>query len=252
MDSNKKSNILKLATLLCAAAACALRFTYYAFGTDGRGLLIPNHWSVFGLWGICIAFAAVLLVLGSSITARKVDAPQPASPLGAAGSALLGAALLIAGLSSFGDFLMTADLLIWALGLCAGFSMLIIAFCRFTGRKPYFLLHAFLCLYITLRTVAMYRQWSSDPQLQDYGFYLTAHAALMLTAYHHAAFDAGMGNHRALWLFSLSTAFLSGAALPRCQEPLLMAAVILWTFTNLTVLPVRKRRTRPQVQREAP
>ena len=101
---------------------------------------------------------------------------------------LLGAALLMTSLSSFGDFLMTADLLIWALGLCAGFSMLIVAFCRFAGKKPYFLLHATACLYITLRTVAMYRQWSSDPQLQDYGFYITAHAALMLSSYHHAAF----------------------------------------------------------------
>ena len=248
MDSNKKSNILKLATLLCAAAACALRFAYYAFGTDGRGLLIPNHWSLFGLWGVCIGFAAVLLVLGSSITARKVDAPQPASPLGAAGSALLGAALLIAGLSSFGDFLMTADLLIWALGLCAGFSMLIIAFCRFTGRKPYFLLHATACLYITLRTVSVYRQWSSDPQLQDYGFYIAAHAALMIASYHHAAFDAGLGNHRALWICSLSAVFLSCAALPRCESWLLMAAFALWAFTGLTVLPVRKRRIRPTAQ----
>ena len=251
MNPNKKSNILKFTTLICAASACALRASLYAFGTDGRGLLTENHWSVLGLWGVCIVFAAALLLLGMGITS-KGDGDRPADPVGAAGCFALGAALLVSSLRSFGDFSMVVDWLIWVLGLCAGGGLIAVGVCRFTGKKPYFLMHAFLCLYVALRTVAMYRQWSSDPQLQDYGFYLTAHAALMLTAYHHAAFDTGMGNHRSLWLSSLSTVFLSGAALPRCQEPLLMAAVILWAFTNLTVLPVRKRRTRPQVQREAP
>ena len=249
MNPDKNPHLLKLITLGAAASGCALRAAHYAFGTDGRSLLAENHWSVWGLWIITLAFAAALLLLGGSISSRGTDTNRP-SPAAAAGCFALGAALLISALGSFGDFPMTADFLIWALGLCAGGGMIAVGICRFTGKKPYFLMHALLCLYIALRTVAMYRQWSADPQLQDYGFYITAHATLMLTAYHHAAFDAGMGNHRFLWLLSLGTVFLSCAALPRCEDALLMAAFALWAFTNLTVLPVRKRRSRPILQTE--
>lgn len=252
MDPNKKGNLLKLITLISALLGCALRAAHYAFGTDGRGLLVRNHWSVLGLWAVCVLFAAALVLLGLGITGRREDHPQPSSPLAAAGCFALGAALLISGLQNFGDFFTGIDLFIWALGLCAGGATIAVGVCRLTGKQPYFLLHGLLCLYITLRTVAVYRHWSADPQLQDYGFYLTAHAALMLSAYHHAAFDAALSGHRPLWLSSLAAVFLSCAALPRCEEKLLLAAFALWAFGNLTVLPVRKRRIRPTTQVQQP
>lgn len=249
MNPEKKSNFLKLFTLGSALLTCALRAAHYGFGTDGRGLLIPNHWSVWGISVVSAVFGAVLLLLGSSIP-RKGDAPRPASPVSAAGCFALGAVLLAAGLRSFGESGLPADYLIWALGLCAGTGLILVGICRWSGKKPYFLFHAFLCLYIALRMVSTYRQWSSEPQLQDYGFYLMAHAAIMLTAYHHAAFDAGLGSHRALWICSLCTVFLGCAALPRCGEPLLMGAAALWAFTNLTAIPLRQRRTRPVLKTE--
>lgn len=249
MKSDKQPNLLKLITPGAAAAGCALRAAHYGFGTDGRNLLVPGHWSVWVLWFVTLAFAAALLILSSTISSRGTDTCRP-SPAAAAGCFLLGAALLISLFRSFGDFPMTADLLIWVLGLCAAMGMFAVGISRFSGKKPYFLMHAVLCLYIALRTVAMYRRWSADPCLQDYGFYITAHATLMLASYHHAAFDAGMGNHRLLWVCSLGAVFFSCAALSRCDEKLLMAAFALWAFTNLTVLPVRKRRVRPTVQEE--
>ena len=251
MKPNKETNLLKRITLCAAAAAFVLRFSHYSLGTDGRGLLVRNHWAVYGLWILCIAFAAAALILGGNITgSRRSDGAQPASPMGAAGSFALGAVLLMTILRNFDTTGLPADLLIRVLGLCAGIGMMIVGICRLTGKKPYFLMHAALCLYVSLRMVSMYRQCSSEPQLQDYGFLILAHAAMMLCAYQHAAFDAGLGNHKSLWLSSLGTVFLSCAALPRCEEWILVGAFALWAFTNLTVLPVRKRRTRPALNPE--
>ena len=54
MKTNKKSQKLKFLTVCSAAAAAALRASHYAFGTDGRGLLVAGHWSVIGLWAVSI------------------------------------------------------------------------------------------------------------------------------------------------------------------------------------------------------
>lgn len=252
MKPNKTSKLLKYITLGAAAAGCALRFAHYALGTDGRGLLVRNHWTVYGLWVLCLGFCAALLILRGSITgSRRFDHARFTPIPAAAGSLALGAALLITAFRNFGGFLLSADFLIWVLGPCAGLGLIAAGICRLSGKKPYFLMHALLCLYMALRMVSMYRQWSADPQLQDYGFYITAHAAVMLTAYQHAAFDAAMGSHRNLWVCSLASVFLSCTALPHCEEWILMAACALWAFCNLTVLPVRGRRVRGVPQQEA-
>ena len=93
--------------------------------------------------------------------------------------------------------------------------------------------------------VSRYQMWSSDPQLQDYCFYLTAYVALMLTAYHHAAFDAGMGSHKLLWFFSLAAMYLCCLSLKGNADTVLLLGCGVWAFTNLTHLTVRPRRQRP-------
>jgi len=152
---------------------------------------------------------------------------------------------VVTGLEPVGDLGTTVDILVWALGLLSRAGLLVAGICRLTRKKPYFPIHALLCLVFILRMITQYRHWSADPQLQDYGFYLCAHAAVMLAAYQHAAFDTGMGNVRALWISSLGAVYLCCAALPQCEEALLMGCCAIWAFTNLTVLPVRKRRVRP-------
>ena len=246
MNFKNKSQQLKLLTVCAAAAATVLRAAHYAFGTDGRSLLIAGHWSVIGLWVVSVGFILALLLMGRGIGNSADDAAvHPSSPVSAAGCFALAAGLAVTCLKQYGDFSSTVDSIVWALGLLSGAGLLVAGICRLTGKKPYFLIHAILCLLFTLRMIAQYRHWSADPQLQDYGFYLCAHAAVMLAAYHHAALDTGMGNVRALWVSSLGAVYLCCAAIPHCEEALLMAACAIWAFTNLTVLPASSRRVRP-------
>lgn len=251
MKSNKTSQQLKILTVCAAAAAAALRAAHYAFGTDGRNLLVSNHWSVIGLWVVSAVFAILLLLWGRNIKGTKDHADASLASIPAAcGCFALAAALVVTGLQQYGAFELPADIFVWALGLLSGIGLAAAGLCRLTGKKTFFPLHATLCLFFTLRMIAQYRQWSADPQLQDYGFYLCAHVAVMLTAYYHAAFDAGMGNIRTLWLSSLSAVYLCCAALPHCTESLLLGSCALWALTNLPVLPAPRRRIRPAFRDE--
>lgn len=246
MKFNKQSFQLKILTVCAALLAAALRAAHYAFGMDGRNLLVANHWSVLGLWVVSIGFALLLLLCGRTIKGTEACADDfPTSPGAAVGCFVLAAGIVLTSLQQSGAFELTADKIVWASGFLAAAGLLVIGICRLIGKKPRFLFHAVLCLFFTLRMIAQYRHWSADPQLQDYGFYLCAHVAVMLAAYHHAALDVGVGKRRALWICSLSAVYLCCAAVPHCSEALLMGTSALWALSNLPDLPVQHRRSRP-------
>lgn len=241
---------LKFAVLGAGLAALALRAALYAAAIDGRGLFVPNHPLSIALWGLSVFVLAALLLLSPSGNSAAYADAYPASVPAFLGCVAAAAGLAVSAVLGFGEFQSVLDIFIWVLGLGAAAALVCIGVCRLLRAKPYFLLHAVVCVYLMLRLVSLYRRWSADPCLQDYFFYLMAHLALMLTAYHHAAFDAAMGKHRALWGVSLAGVYLSCAALYGCEEPLLMAGCAAWCFTNLTSLRARARRTRPALKLE--
>ena len=249
MKTNKKSQKLKFLTVCSAAAAAALRASHYAFGTDGRGLLVAGHWSVIGLWAVSIIFISALLLVGRDIrNPASGTVVPPTSTASAVGCFVLAAGLIVTALQQYSSFYLSLDMIAWVLELLVAAGLLVAGIYRLTGKKLYFLIHAVMCLFFTLRMIIQYRHWSADPQLQDYGFYLCAHAAMMLASYHQAAFNAGMINLRSLWLCSLGAVYLCCAAIPHCEEALLMGCCAIWALTNPAALPERKRRVRPAFQ----
>ena len=246
MKFNLKSNILKLAILGASALGFFLRKMLYATGIDGRGLIVSDHWSLVAL--LCLTGAVGAALLLSCLRLKGSDVYEDCYPVSFAGFA--GCLAAAAGTAytvwpEFGRFSSPLDILIWVIGMVSVICFVVIGICRLIRRKPYFLLHAAICLYLALRLVTKYRLWSSDPQVLDYCFYLTAFVALMLTAYHHAAFDAGMGKHRPLWVCALASVYLSCVSLVTKQDAALLAGCALWALTNLTNLNSRKRRVRP-------
>lgn len=249
MKLHIKPNHLKFAISGAGIAALLLRAALYATAVDGRGLLVQNHPLSITLWILTTAVAAALVFGCRTISGSS----SYADAHGVSFAAFLGCLAAAAGIAlaqwhSFGAFATVLDIFIWMLGLAAAVAFVCIGLSRLMGAKPYFLLHVLICLFFALRLVSQYRLWSSDPQLPDYVFYLMAHLALMLTAYHQAAFDAGMGSHRGLWVCALAGVYLSCAAIYGCAEPLLMVGCALWCVTNLTNLTVHTRRTRPTLK----
>lgn len=233
----KNTDSLKYLVPAAGGLGLALRVLLYATGIDGRGLLVRGHWAATAL---CILSAAVLA--GVFLLTRKLDgavdhgAAYPASKAAAAGAFVAMLGLGLTTVREFATFSNRLHLIAWLLGLCATLFMGCIGICRLKGKKPSFLLGATVCLYFALRMVSRYQRWSADPQLYDYCFYLMAYVALMLTAYQHAAFDADMGSHRSLWLYSLMAVYLCCVSLKGTSDTFLLLGCGIWAFTNLTKL----------------
>lgn len=241
-----KSNQIKLTFLGAGALGLMLRVILFATGVDKKGLLVSGHWAEVTVWLLTAALA-----LGLFLLLRKCSGPKqyrqafPASAFSAIGSILAGCAFVLSGAPAAAEGKMAVAEL--ALRFVATAALLGVGYCRFVGRKPYFLLHGAVCLYLALRMVCQYRLWSSDPQLQNYCFNLGAYVALMLTAYQLAAFDAGLGNHRSLWASGLSAVYLCMLSLVG-SEPFLLLCCGIWAFTNLSCL--KHHRTKPAFLKE--
>ncbi|MBR4290058.1 MAG: hypothetical protein IKT52_05390 [Oscillospiraceae bacterium] len=235
MKIHRNPKLLKLLILGSGILGLVLRIVFYATGVDGRGLLVSNHPAVIALWCLTAAVAAVLLVFSFKITgsAEYAEAYPVSIP------AALGAFAAMTGMAfatgrEFAEFSNRLNLIVWVLGICSMAAMGRVGLCRLTGKKPYFLLHVVVCIYFAMRMVSQYRAWSADPCLQDYCFYLCAYVALMLAAYHQAAFDAGVGKHRGLWFCSLAAVYLCCLSLKGSSDSLLLLGSAAWAFTNLT------------------
>lgn len=249
MKFNVNAKQLKFAVLAAGVLGMLLRIALYETGIDGRGLLEQNHWAGIALWVLTGITAAALLLFGFGIKgpAAYADA-YPVSFSAAVGCFAAAAGFALTSIREFAEFSSRLNLIIWVLGLFATLAIGYVGFCRLTQKKPYFLAHALMCVYFSLRMVSQYRQLSFDPHLLDYCFHLTAYVALMLSTYQQAAFDAAMGNHRALWLSGLAAVYLCCVALKNNPDIPLLVGCAIWVFTNLTSLTLRQRRQRPVME----
>lgn len=247
MKNPVKAETTKYLMLTVAALGLALRILLYSTGVDGRGLLVRFHWTSVALTVLTVAvLVAVFLGTRTVGGSKKCRSAYPASPLAAVGAFAAMVGIGITTVMGFGEFSTRLHLIIWVLGLCSAICMGIIGFCRLTGKIPTFLLYATLCVYFALRMVSGYQNWSADPQLQDYCYYLLAYVALMLTAYHHAAFHVGVGKHQAVWFFSLMAVYFCIVALKGTTDLYLLLSCGIWAFTNMSRPNVRPRRQRSE------
>lgn len=246
MKLSVKPQLLKYLVLGLGGLSLVLRVLLYTTGTDEKGLLAAGHWAHWAIW--LLTALTVLLIL---FVTRPVEGPKayrdcyPASAPAGLGAFAAAAGVLLASLPGGEEALLPVQKAAQFFGHLTAAALLATGVCRLMGAKPHFLLHSTVCLYFALRMVSQYQLWSSDPQLMNYCFHLCAYIALMLTAYHHAAFCTDMGSHRLLWLYSLAAVYLCCLCLRGDRDSLLMLTCGIWAYTNLTCLTPRPRRQRP-------
>lgn len=253
MKRSIKPNLLKLLTLSAGLLGLVLRLVLYSTGIDHKGLLVSGHWA-----GIAVSILTGGVILSLIILTRSITGPAqypsayPRSVPAGLGCLALALAVLLSCLKDIASPPDSVGTLIrWVLGFLTVVALAVLCICRIAGAKPIFLLHGLVCVYFAVRMVTQYQQWSSDPQIQDYAFYQLALVALMLTAYQHAAFDADMGRHKAVWLMGLAAVYLCLTAVRGTGDTWFLLASALWAFTNLTNLKARPRRQNPQNLQEA-
>lgn len=234
-----KPKQMKLLIPAAGILGLTLRATLYAIGVDEKGLLVTGHWTNVGTWLLNAAVALVLFLWCRNL-ANKAGHQKafPASLISAAGSILAGVAFGLSSTPEAPSQAMTNVLFVLRLGAAVGLCY--VGFCRLSGKKPFFLFHFLVCLYLALQLICLYRRWSADPQLQNYCFFLGAHVALMFTAYHMAAFDAGLGNHRHLWGSGLAAVYLCLLAIPSSGESFFLICCAIWVLSNLSRPVIQK------------
>lgn len=220
----------------CGALCAAVRWWLFA-SADSKGLLDsghPGHW----LTWVITAVAMVCLFLGTRNLrqAPKYSFNFPASTVSAIGRWAAAAIVLWCSLSDAVSGADSLTKLTAGVGLGAAVVLGFLGWFRMIGKRPTMLLHTFLCIYLMLRLVCMYRLWSSDPQIQTYCFSLLATVSLMLSVYYGASFDAKAANRRAHALTHLAAVYFCIAALPHSTDPLFYAAMAVWMVTDLCCL----------------
>ena len=223
-----------------------LRFSLFLLGRDEKNLLIPGHPLDVFTWVITAAAAALILASlwkqdGSSRYGDNFT-PSVAATIGA--FALAGGIAVSAILGSSSG--LRLEVLCRFSGILAVPAVVWAGLCRWKGKKPFFLLHAVVCLYLTLYTITHYQTWSSHPQIQNWFFDMTGIVCLTLFSYYQTSFDAGMGNRRMQLLTGLLGVFFCLAAIAGSEDILLYIGGAVWALTNLCSLaPVSRRRKNP-------
>lgn len=220
--------LLRYTVLSASFLAMMLRSLLYATAIDQKGLLTAGHWCT---WSILILSGLILGIL--LLTTRKIQGSADSARSFLSGSSSLLAACVIfqRSLSVYsvaGDRL---NLIAALSGFAAALALLAVGICRIMGAKPNFLCHSAVSVFFALQLVSQYRNWSSDPQLIDYCFYLAAFICLMFTAYFLAGFDANIGNHRGMIFASMAATYFCCLALPESGDVPLLISCALWAFT---------------------
>lgn len=236
MKTHVNSNHLPLMALILGGAAALLRLGLYAFGVDEKGLLMNGHILSLLVWAVT-AFSAVFFCLGAwklGGSEAYEDNFGPSAPA-AAGNLCFAAGIALTVLSGW-DVWLRLEVIRNFLGLACIPVLLMAALHRMKGTKPFFLLYALPCLYLTLHAVSHYQVWCSRPQLQNFFFPMAGSILLALFSYYQTAFTVDFGKRRVLLGVGLLGVFACLAAMAGGEDPWLYLGGSLWMATNLCSL----------------
>lgn len=248
------SKTIPYIVIICSIVGLALRLWIMGDGMDAFGLYPSNPvgwallWVLTGGLGAMILFACAPLKVAGSY-----EENYPRSLAGMLGSLVAGVSVAIAGVVQLkGDGfnpLGFLELLVGLGGVAAGAVLILLGVLRLQGKKPNFILHAFLCLFFAVRVFHHSRLWSNEPQIGMVILPFLASLTLMLSCYQRACFDVGLGKRRHSLLWSLLGTYLCILAVLSFEEILVYGGCALWLMTDLCSLrPIRQKKVTQKPQ----
>lgn len=236
MKRSVSYKLLPYLTAALGAIVLILRFALYTM--ENQSGLLPHDHPLYIASLILAAFSAVVMAF---FTARlkgnnEYDANFPFSRPRAQCSFLAGLMLF-----PVASGLWTAAVdrleLAWAvLGFVTSVCLIATGFFQFKNEKPSFRLHAPICLFYVFHLICKYRQWSGNPQMEDYVFSLFACIFLAIFAYHKTAFSVDNGKRRMLLFSGLMAVFFCIGAIVGDGDARFFVAGAMWAVSNLCVI----------------
>lgn len=247
--------------LLLGAVGMVLRWLLYATALDARQLLPSFHPLAVCLW---LLTAAALLYITVCVWKLNGDGAYEnnffPSPLAAGGQAAAAIGILVTMLHDapalqalLGTMLPGFLPVLWQiLGFLSVPCLLIGAYCRLKGKKPYFLLHVVPCLFFVLQVVVHYRLWNSKPQLMSYFFTLFGAAAMALFAMYTVLFEVDIPRRRMQLGMGLAAVYFCTVSLSDMRDLWLYLGAIAWAATGLCTLTPKPLPPKPEKTGEEP
>lgn len=219
-----------------------LRFWLLRTGFDEKGLLISGH-PAHLLIALTVAAAglAVLAALWGKQNAKRSTGMFPASIPGAAASAVGCVGIVWNVLSIYTQQQTLLVRLTWILGAAAALAAVFLAWCRFKGLRPHFLIRTVVTLYLMFHLVYHYQRWFSETQPGLYAAQLLASVLLILAFYHRTALEANLSGRKAYILTSQLAAFFCLLAVPGAENPLFYGAMAVWLLGDTGRLYLRSK-----------
>lgn len=243
MNWKTKANALTWLPLGLGGLALALVRLLVAT-RDGDALYARSHPAYLLLWLLTILALGGLGYLSLTTPGKlRYERLFPPSLPAAVAMALAACCLLINGV---GEFLAAED---WMSTLSACWGILtapvlgLLAWLRYQGRKPHFLLGVFLTTYFMAHLLlTQYRLWCAESQLVAYAFPLLGAVFALLACYERTAFLVNLGSRPRFLLLSRWAAFFCLAAIPVSGQKFFYLGLVAWMGADLCALrPVRRR-----------
>ncbi len=231
MKNPVKSSVLPLLPMTAGIFGILFRFWLLSTGVDEKGLLVRSHPAHVLIW-ILVPLTLALVALAAQNAAPQCEKPFPASRLGAAGCVLAALGIFISDLLELNQD--PLSIVSGILGFLAALGCLHTGWCRLQGRQGSIWWQSIITLYFMIHLIFQYRQWSAEPQLQNYFFPLLASVFLMLWCYHRAVLDQNHKNRRSCLFFGQCALFFSCISVTTGSW-LFYLAMALWTASDLSV-----------------
>ncbi len=230
-----KLNRALLVSLVLGAAGLLLNLAVVLAGHDKNGLVKPGYLPGIALVIVGIAGIAVPVALfWGNKTQKKYLQLFTASGPAAAALAVLALGLALTGIIEFTQS-PQVGLDFWRCftAILSGPALLLCAWCRLKGKRPVWLCWAMVTAHLILLLVSGYREWSRQTELNAYAYQLLACVSLMLSAYHQAAADAGVGNLKEYLIFSLMSVALCPIAM--IGSPYWLFYLCFWLYHSFNL-----------------
>lgn len=232
MKKSVSYKLLPLLPIITGAIALLLRLALYTMENES-GLLPHNH----PLYLASLILAAFIALVVAFFVFRMDGAQEyrenfPPSGTAAVGSVLSGLCLIPVALEIWDQAASRLDYAWAVLGLGAAICLICAGWFLLKEKKVPFFLYYIVCLYFALHMVCRYREWSGNPQTEDYIFSIFSCIFLALFAYSRAAFSADSGRRRPLLFCGMMAIFFCLPALIGGNDQKFFLAGCIWAATN--------------------
>ena len=239
MKKTWKLHIFPLFSLIAGGVGLGLRIWLMETGIDQKGLLIPSH-PANSLTLLLTAFVllALLLCVRQPMMPRKIPKKVTAVGCGIAATGIF--------ITNIQDLLLRRDLINMITcfaGILAMTCMLYLGYTALKKQKASYLLYGIITIYLMLHPVTQYRNWSTEPQLQDYIFELFCAIFLMLASYHRTTLSVRQGSLR-WYLFCSQTAIFFCCMCLNTNSRLFYLSMGIWMATMPVPVKKLRRQTR--------